>query len=90
MGVPKHTQVIGFLNSQEGLVLQILKPVFFFFFNYPIQCGHVFVSSQVSFCFLTVEGPLIWLGEGGSVPSSCMFVWWAGFPSPTDVSDLPV
>lgn len=30
MGVPKHTQVIGFLNSQEGLVLQILKPVFFF------------------------------------------------------------
>jgi len=64
MGVPEHTQVMGFFNSLEGLVLQILKP---FFFNYPVQRGHVFVSSQVSFCFLTVEGPLVWLGEGGSV-----------------------
>ena len=28
MGVPEHTQVMGFFNSLEGLVLQILKPFF--------------------------------------------------------------
>ena len=29
MGVPEHTRVMGFLNSLEGLVLQILTPFFF-------------------------------------------------------------
>lgn len=49
--VPKHTQVIGFLNSQEGLVLQILKPVLCFFLTTQYSTGMFLCHHKFPFAF---------------------------------------
>ena len=78
MCILAHTQVICFLNSQEGLVLNRFCNLVFYL---PIHHGHVFVSSQISFCCLTAAGPIVWLGEEGSArPRCCTSVWLPGFP----------